>query len=63
MTPLHVAAGGGVPPVFVSRILFDARFDYVVTDDREAGRISAEHLLELGHRQIAALDGLPCSAA
>lgn len=50
----------GVPPiVFVSRTLFELRYDYVICDDREAGRLATAHLLALGHRRIAAVGGMP----
>ena len=54
--PRHVP----VPPlVFVSRAMLDSGFDYVVSDDREAGRLATERLLNLGHRRIAVVGGHP----
>ena len=49
----------GLPLVFVSRTFFDSTFDYVISDDREAGRLATTHLLALGHTRIAAVGGIP----
>ena len=57
--PPHVP----VPPlVFVSRALFRSEFDYVVSDDREAGRLATERLVGLGHRRIAVVGGDPSTS-
>lgn len=48
-------AGAGVPVVLTW--CGDPRFDAVVVDNRAAGRIAAEHLLDLGHRRLGVLCG------
>ncbi len=40
-----------IPTVLVDTV--DARFSSVATDDEKSGRLAAEHLLALGHRDIA----------
>lgn len=58
-SPRHVP----VPPlVFVSRAMVNAGFDYVISDDREAGRLATERLLNLGHRRIAVVGGDPSAS-
>jgi LacI family transcriptional regulator len=49
----------GIPMVAVDRELLGVHCDYVGTDNVAAGRIAAEHLLSLGHRQLAHLAGPP----
>jgi LacI family transcriptional regulator len=47
--------GAGVPVVLTW--CGDPRFDAVVVDNRAAGRLAAEHLLNLGHRRLGVLCG------
>jgi LacI family transcriptional regulator len=47
----------GVPLVTVDRQLQQVAADFVGTDDRYGARLAAEHLLALGHRQVAQLAG------
>jgi LacI family transcriptional regulator len=49
----------GVPLVAVDRRLPHTRADFSGTDDVAGGRLAAEHLLGLGHRQLAILGGEP----
>ena len=46
-----------VPFVLIGRHFDDDSFDGVCFDDREGGRLAAEHLLSLGHREILLLTG------
>lgn len=55
-TPVHVSEAG-LPVVFVDRELEGARFDSVLVDNEEGGRLAARHLLALGHRRIAVISG------
>jgi len=47
----------GVPTVLVNRAESGNRVGSVVSDDGEGMRLAAEHLLELGHREIAHIAG------
>jgi LacI family transcriptional regulator len=55
-TPVHVGEAG-LPVVFVDRELEGARFDSVLVDNEEGGRLAARHLLALGHRRLAIISG------
>jgi LacI family transcriptional regulator len=56
-TPMHVR-DADVPLVFVDRDLAGGeRFDSVLVNNYDGGRQAAAHLLELGHRRIAAISG------
>lgn len=46
-----------VPMVFVERHLATAGMDYVATDNMYGGVLATQHLLELGHRNIAFVYG------
>lgn len=46
-----------VPLVVVNRRLDRARTSFVGNDDRESGRLAANHLVELGHRVLGHLAG------
>lgn len=48
----------GVPVVCVDRRLPGARVDTVVMDNRRGARAATEHLIALGHRRIAFIEGL-----
>jgi LacI family transcriptional regulator len=55
---LELEAGGRrIPIVELLRHSPDARFDAIVSDDREGAASLTRHLLELGHRRIAMLTG------
>ena len=43
----------GIPVVFVDRPAENLAADSVVFDNREGGRLAAQHLLDAGHRRIA----------
>ena len=52
-----------VPPiVLVSRPIVGLDVDHVVNDDFESGRLATQRLLDLGHRRIAVVGGLPSIA-
>jgi LacI family transcriptional regulator len=53
------AGGRRIPIVELLRHSPDARFDAIVSDDREGAAALTRHLLELGHRRIAMLTGPP----
>lgn len=58
---LHELAARDVPIVLVSRRLGD--LCSVTCDDAAGGRLAAEHLLSLGHREIAVLAGEPYASS
>lgn len=47
----------GIPAVLVDRESQDAAFASVAVDDREGGRLAAEHLLQLGRRRLMFVGG------
>ena len=47
------------PIVFVSRSIPELGFDHVVSDDYRSSRLAMNRLLNLGHREIAFVGGLP----
>ncbi|MDF2725608.1 MAG: LacI family transcriptional regulator [Paenibacillus sp.] len=47
--------GGSMPVVAIGRELRAFPVHTVVADDRQGGRMAAEHLLQLGHRRMAVL--------
>ncbi len=53
----------GVPFVLIDRNFDDMRRPFVGVDDEAAGRLAAEHLLELGHRRLALIAGPHLSTA
>ncbi|WP_245574095.1 LacI family DNA-binding transcriptional regulator [Amycolatopsis nigrescens] len=54
---LELLVARDVPFVLVNRAV--PGYPSVTCDDRLGGRLAAEHLLDLGHRQVAVLAGLP----
>jgi LacI family transcriptional regulator len=55
---LHQLARSGVPVVLVDRVLSTGPdVDFVVVDNRLGARLAAEHLLSLGHIEIAVISG------
>jgi DNA-binding LacI/PurR family transcriptional regulator len=51
------AAAADVPIVVVGRAMRTTRVDTVVNDDRFGAKLVVRHLIELGHRAIAHIDG------
>ncbi len=51
----------GVPCVLIDRTFSSFDGPSVAADDEVVGRLAAEHLIELGHRRIAQIKGLPFS--
>jgi len=55
---LHQLARSGVPVVLVDRVLSTGPdVDFVVVDNRLGAQLAAEHLLSLGHTEIAVISG------
>ncbi|GAA0448296.1 LacI family DNA-binding transcriptional regulator [Streptomyces olivaceiscleroticus] len=54
----HRIRGHGIPVVLCHRTLEGFAADQVEADNVTAGRLAAEHLLDLGHRRIAMVCGL-----
>jgi DNA-binding LacI/PurR family transcriptional regulator len=52
-----LAAASSVPLVLVARTSRSAAVDSVANDDRAGARVAVEHLVSLGHRHIAHVDG------
>jgi DNA-binding LacI/PurR family transcriptional regulator len=52
-----VAAARSAPLVVVGRAMRSTSVDSVTDDDREGAGLAVEHLVELGHRRIACIDG------
>ena len=52
-----------MPVVLVNCELADGSRPAVLTDNRSASRLAAEHLLELGHRRLGHVTGRPTNAA
>jgi DNA-binding LacI/PurR family transcriptional regulator len=52
---LEVVLGRGVPVVVIDEPDLGARTSFVGIDDREGGRLAAEHLVALGHRRVGVL--------
>lgn len=54
---VHQIRNADVPAVLIPGELGDFEIDILMTDDFAAGKLAGEHLLELGHRRIAAISG------
>ena len=55
---LDMVALAGVPAVLVDRVLSTGPdVDFVVVDNRMGARLAAEHLISLGHHEIAVISG------
>jgi LacI family transcriptional regulator len=54
---LRAALGTGIPVVLFNRALPEPSADLVTSDNARGARLVAEHLIELGHRRIAVVDG------
>ena len=57
MTSLDAFQAAGIPTVAIDRIPEGYRGPAVTLDNEKAGRIAAEHLLDLGHEHIAHIAG------
>lgn len=51
--PLRRIEAAGTPIVMCSSPTFDDSIPFVIIDNREGGRLAANHLLDLGHRRLA----------
>jgi DNA-binding LacI/PurR family transcriptional regulator len=56
-TPLILSAASSVPVVLVARASRRSSVDSVTNDDRAGARMAVDHLVSLGHRDIAHVDG------
>jgi DNA-binding LacI/PurR family transcriptional regulator len=54
---LEALRAAGIPVVAVDRIPTDYDGPWVILDNRQTGRLVAEHLLDLGHRELAHICG------
>jgi DNA-binding LacI/PurR family transcriptional regulator len=57
MTSLHTLHAAGIPAVAIDRIPENYTGASVTLDNDKAGRMAAEHLLQLGHQRIAHISG------
>jgi LacI family transcriptional regulator len=53
----------GVPFVLIDRFFSDYDCAHVVVDDRRVAELATEHLIELGHRDVAHIAGPPVSSS
>lgn len=58
-TMIEHLAGTGVPVVLVETLVRGEPFNCVLADNVNAGHLATRHLLDLGHRRVAALSGPP----
>ena len=56
---LHILDRGKIPVVVMDRAVGDEKNPVVVLDNYMAGKLAAEHLVELGHKKMACITGLP----
>jgi DNA-binding LacI/PurR family transcriptional regulator len=54
---INEAAADGVPIAVISRVMRTDRVDTVTGDDRAGPGLAVDHLVSLGHRRIAHIDG------
>ena len=60
LRPLELA---GIPIVTILNRVQNSPFDYVGPDNVSCGRVAADHMIALGHREIAFVGGEPGSSA
>ena len=54
---LHTIIPDTTPIVLIDRDLFNNDYDIVLSDSRQGGCIAAQHLIELGHKNIGCITG------
>jgi LacI family transcriptional regulator len=54
---INALESAGIPAVAIDRLPESYTGPFVTLDNREAGRMAAQHLLELGHKEIAHISG------
>ena len=57
VAPIQKAAAGGMPVVCVDRVPRGLEVDNVTVDNEDGARRGVEHLIALGHREIAIITG------
>lgn len=61
--PFAELEDAGIPFVLVDRFFPNRRFSSVLVDDLEVGEIATNHLIDMGHRLIAHIQGPPVTPA
>lgn len=61
--PFSELEDAGIPFVLVDRFFPDRRFSSVLVDDLAVGEIATKHLIDLGHKLIAHIQGPPVTPA
>lgn len=61
--PFSELEDAGIPFVLIDRFFPNRRFSSVLVDDLAVGEIATRHLIELGHKHIAHIQGPPVTPA